>query len=175
MRWSVEAIDGMPADRAAGLLAECCGASRWVRAMVERRPFRRREALFSAAGEVWRSLAPDDWKEAFAHHPRIGERSGALAQGALGEGWSAGEQAGVSSAEEATRRALAEVNRQYEARFGYVYIVCATGRSAEEMLALARRRLVNDPAAELAVAAEEQEKIMLLRLEKLLGDHDGGI
>ena len=168
MRWSVAAIDGMPADQAAGLLAECCGSTRWVRAMVERRPFRRREALLSAAAEVWRSLAPADWKEAFAHHPRIGERTGALPQGVQGRVWSASEQAGVDSAGDQTRRALAEANRAYEARFGYTYIVCATGRTAEEMLALARKRLANDPTSELRVAAGEQEEIARLRLQALL-------
>lgn len=168
MTWSVPAIDGMPAVEAGELLAACCGSSRWVSAMLERRPFGRRDALLAAAGEVWRSLDPEDWKEAFAHHPRIGERSGARPQGRLGEAWSAREQSGMDSAAEETSRALAEVNRAYEARFGYLYIVCATGRTAEEMLALARGRLANDPGAELAVAAREQERITRLRLEKLL-------
>ena len=168
MTWSVAAIDALPAAEAAELLAACCGSSRWVKAMLDRRPFRRREALLSAAGEVWRSLDPVDWKEAFAQHPRIGERSGAGPQGGQGEAWSAREQSGMDSAADETRRALAEANRAYEARFGYLYIVCATGRTAEEMLALARGRLANAPAAELAVAAGEQEQITRLRLEKLL-------
>src|SRR6266705_3389413 len=86
--WSVAAIDRMPTGQAAELLAECCGASRWVRAMVARRPFRRREILLSAADEVWRSLEPDDWKEAFAHHPRIGEKRSAVAQGKRERTWS---------------------------------------------------------------------------------------
>jgi 2-oxo-4-hydroxy-4-carboxy-5-ureidoimidazoline decarboxylase len=166
--WSVAAIDGMPADRAAGLLAECCGSARWVRMMLERRPFRRREALLSAALEVWRSLDPADWKEAFAHHPRIGERTSPLPQGAQGRVWSASEQARADSAGDQTRRALAEANRAYEARFGYTYIVCATGRTAEEMLALARERLANDATSELRVAAGEQEEIARLRLQALL-------
>jgi 2-oxo-4-hydroxy-4-carboxy-5-ureidoimidazoline decarboxylase len=158
----------MPADRAAGLLAECCGSARWVRMMLERRPFRRREALLSAALEVWRSLDPADWKEAFAHHPRIGERTSPLPQGAQARVWSASEQARADSAGDQTRRALAEANRAYEARFGYTYIVCATGRTAEEMLALARERLANDATSELRVAAGEQEEIARLRLQALL-------
>lgn len=165
----------MPADQAALLLVPCCGSSRWVAAMVEGRPFRRRETVLSTAAEIWRSLGPDDWKEAFAHHPRIGERSGAVPQGAQGQAWSAREQGGMDSTANETRRALAEANRAYEARFGYVYIVSAAGKTAEEMLALARRRLANEPSAELAVAADEQEKITRQRLEQLLGDRDGGI
>ena len=168
MTWSVAAIDALPAAEAAELLAACCGSSRWVQAMVERRPFGRREALLSAAGEIWRSLDPADWQEAFAHHPRIGERSGARPQGRQGEAWSASEQRGMDSAADETRRALAEANREYQARFGYLYVVCATGRTAEEMLALARGRLANDPGTELAVAVREQEAITRLRLEKLL-------
>lgn len=106
--------------------------------------------------------------EAFSHHPRIGERKGALRQSERGSAWAAGEQSGVERADDDVRSALAAANREYEQRFGYIYIVCATGKSAEEMVAAARKRLRNDPDVEVRTAAEEQRKIMRLRLDKLL-------
>lgn len=165
---SIAEMNAMPDDRAVELLAECCGASRWVSGMVARRPLASRNAMLSAADDVYGSLTSIDWLEAFAHHPRIGERTGAVAQGARGSAWSTGEQSGVDRARGDVRDELAAANRVYEQRFGYIYIVCATGKTAEEMLALARARLHNDPDTEIRVAAEEQRKIMRLRLEKLL-------
>jgi len=119
-------------------------------------------ALFNAADEIWKSLDRPDWLEAFAHHPRIGEQTS--------NSVAALEQSGVKSADDDIRAQLAQVNRDYEQSFGYIYIVCATGKSAEEMLAIARDRLNNDPSTELQVAAEEQRKITQLRLAKLLED-----
>jgi OHCU decarboxylase len=165
---AVAALNALPPSRAAELFRSCCGSSRWVTGMVERRPFASREAVLRAADDIWRSLGSADWREAFAHHPRIGEQRSAVPQGRQGQTWSAGEQSGMDAAESDVRGLLAEVNREYEARFGYIYIVCATGKSADEMLAIARRRLGNDPDTELAVAADEQRRIMHLRLEKLL-------
>lgn len=158
----------MPAARASGLLAECCGASRWVSAMVKRRPFSSRDAVFSAADEIWRSLDAKDWLEAFSHHPRIGEGKVGVGASERGSEWAAGEQSGMQRAGDDVRQALAIANREYEQRFGYIYVVCATGKSAEEMLALARQRLRNDADIELRTAAEEQRKITELRLGKLL-------
>ncbi len=113
-------------------------------------------------------MSSSDWLEAFSHHPRIGERKSALPQSARGTAWAASEQSGVEKAADDLRGALAEANREYEQRFGYIYIVFATGKSAEEMLAVARERLRNDPDVEIRVAAEEQRKITRLRLDKLL-------
>jgi OHCU decarboxylase len=168
MTLSARDLDTLPPERAAELLRSCCGATRWVSAMVARRPFGSRDAALAAADEVWRSLGPDDWREAFAHHPRIGERRSTLPQDARGAAWSAGEQSGVTTASGTVQGQLAAVNREYERRFGHIFIVCATGKSAEELLALARARLRNDAETELRVAAEEQRKITRLRLEKLL-------
>lgn len=168
MTVSVAELDAMPAAHAVELFASCCGSSTWVMNMLTRRPFGSRDALLAAADEVWLSLNPTDWREAFSHHPKIGERTGATPQTARGQAWSAGEQADMDSAGERLRQGLAEANREYEARFGYVYIVCATGKTAEEMLALARARLANDPDTELVTAAREQQRITHLRLEKLL-------
>jgi 2-oxo-4-hydroxy-4-carboxy-5-ureidoimidazoline decarboxylase len=165
---SVAELDAMAEPQATTLLAECCGASRWVLGMLARRPFGSRAAVLSAADEIWRSLDPSDWLEAFSHHPRIGEQNSAMPQSERGSAWAAGEQSGVERADDEVRAALAAANREYEQRFGYIYIVFATGKSVEEMLALARKRLRNDPEVELHAAAEEQRKITRLRLDKLL-------
>ena len=157
---TVADLDAMPESQAMELLHKCCGSSRWVSAMTARRPFVTREAVLASADEIWRSLDGADWREAFANHPRIGEQTRSS--------WAAREQAGASGATGDVRRALADVNRDFEQRFGYIYIVCATGKSAEEMLKIAQGRLRNDPDTELRVAADEQHKITRLRLQKLL-------
>lgn len=158
----------MPESRATELLSECCGSSRWVSQMLARRPFGSRARVLSTADDTWRSLEPSDWREAFSHHPRIGERNSEAPQSERGRAWAAGEQSGVERAEDGVRRALAAANREYEQRFGYIYIVFVTGKSAEEMLELANQRLKNDPDVELRTAGEEQMKITRARLEKLL-------
>ena len=160
----------MPESSAAEMLADCCGSSRWVSEMIAARPFGSIEAVFSAADRIWSSLSASDWVEAFEHHPRIGERTGAIPQGERGAAWSSREQAGIESAGDDVRKELAAVNQEYEQRFGYIYIVCATGKTSGEMLALARKRLRNAAGAEVRVAAEEQRKITRLRLQKLLED-----
>ncbi len=142
-------------------LARCCSARRWVDAMLAARPFAGDAALFDAAERAWWGLEREDWLEAFAGHPRIGERSDdARAQR---------EQAGAQRAGPVTLAALARENRDYERRFGHVYLICATGKGAEEMLRALQARLANDPATELRIAAAEQAKITRLRLERLGG------
>lgn len=140
--------------------------------MVARRPFGSLERVLASADAIWQSLGPEDWREAFSHHPRIGEHRSATRQSERGASWAAGEQSGMGTAPEGTRDALARANREYEQRFGHIYIVCAAGKTAEELLADATTRLRNDPEAELRMAAEEQRKITRLRLEKLLGQGD---
>ena len=141
--------------------------------MTAARPFDSADAILETGDRVWRSLDRADWLEAFAAHPRIGD-SGAgeagRAGGAAHGDWSAGEQAGVATATSTIRQRLAAANREYEARFGYIFIVCATGKSADEMLAMLEQRLENAPDAELRIAAEEQRKITQLRLSRLLND-----
>jgi 2-oxo-4-hydroxy-4-carboxy-5-ureidoimidazoline decarboxylase len=161
-------LNTIPPARATELFTACCGSSSWVSQMVARRPFTSLEAVVAAADEIWKSLSEQACLEAFAHHPRIGETTSAVTQGERGREWSAGEQSGVTRASESIRLAQRDMNAQYERRFGYIYIVCATGKTPNEMFAIARDRLSNDPAAELKVAAEEQGKITRLRLEKLL-------
>jgi OHCU decarboxylase len=165
---SVAELNAMSDADARSLLADCCGASRWVSGMLSRRPFQSRSAVLSTADEIWKSLDADEWREAFSHHPRIGERKSAVPLSDRGSAWAAGEQSAVGRAEDDVRADLVAANRDYEQRFGYTYIVFATGKSAEEMLALARERLKNNPDTELRAAAEEQRKITRLRLDKLL-------
>ena len=165
---SVAELDAMPEGEAKKLLADCCGASQWVRGMLARRPFGSRATVLSAGDEIWESLGPADWREAFSSHPRIGERKSAAAQSERGAAWAAREQSRVGHARDDVRAQLAAANREYEQRFGYIFIVFASGKSAGEMLALARERLRNKPEVELPIAAEEQRKITRLRLDKLL-------
>jgi allantoicase len=155
-------------DDAEAELRACCASEEWVRRMIERRPFRTVSELYEAADEIWRALRPEEWLEAFRAHPRIGDREAARPEGGAFRKWSSEEQSGVRGAGTDTLSALAEANRQYEARFGFVFLICATGKSAEEMLASAKERLQNAPAAELGVAAEQQRQITRIRLGKLL-------
>ncbi len=136
--------------------------------MSARRPFPDRASLLALADEVWWGLGEADWREAFGHHPKIGDPAALRARFSSQGRWAAGEQAGVAAASEEVLRALAEENRAYEERFGYIFIVCATGKTADEMLALLSARLPNDPKDEIRVAAAEQAKITRIRLEKLL-------
>lgn len=161
-------IDVMSPEEAHEALTRCCGAERWVRGMLERRPFGDAGALMRAADEVWASMEEADLLEAFAHHPRIGADMDELKRRfASTSAWASGEQAAARGASEETLRALRDGNLAYEARFGFIFIVCATGKSAEEMLALLRARIDNDRADELRVAAGEQARITRIRLAKL--------
>lgn len=162
-------LNALPPAEAERALASCCASGAWVRAMAGRRPFADPEALAAAADEVWWALGADDWLEAFDAHPRIGERGG----GGRAARWSGGEQAGARDAGEDVLAALAEGNRAYEERFGHVFLIRASGRSAAEMLAALRERLANEPEAELRVAAGEQREIIRIRLDKLL--EEGGV
>ena len=170
MTLTLAALNASSADRARELLSSCCGATAWVSEMVARRPFADLEHLLQTADAVWQTLGETDWREAFSHHPRIGEQRSAAAQGPRAAEWSAGEQSSVSTATVAARDELTAVNQEYERRFGHIYIVCAAGKSVKELLAIARNRLDNAPATELRVAAEEQRKITDLRLRKLISE-----
>ena len=160
-------LDSASEADARRLLTMCCGSKRWVDRMMARRPFASRIALQRAAAEEWNMLDPSDWREAFSHHPKIGDRESVEARLPAVRALSEQEQAGVSDAPAAILDALAEGNRRYEERFGYIFIVCATGKRAEEMLTLLHRRLPNDESIELRVAAMEQQKITALRLDGL--------
>ncbi len=161
-------LRSMPRPELEAALLACCGSTAWVAAIARERPFSSLETLRKRAAEIWNGLPVADWDEAFRAHPRIGETKAAGPQGAVARGWSQTEQARVSASSEAVLRALAEQNRAYEEKFGRIYIVCATGKTAEEMLAIAEERMANAPDVEVHRAAEEQRKITELRLEKLV-------
>ncbi len=161
-------LDGLSREAARTALWRCCASTRWVEGMLLRRPFRSSAAVRQAARDVWAGLGRSGYLGAFAGHPPIGASLDALrAKFGATQGWSAEEQAGVGGADEPTLVALERGNRAYLKRFGYVFIVCATGKSAPTLLALLTARLLNSPERELAVAAAEQAKITELRLEKL--------
>jgi 2-oxo-4-hydroxy-4-carboxy-5-ureidoimidazoline decarboxylase len=161
-RW--RAIDAAPVDQARALLRVCCGSARWIERMLAERPFGSSERALRLARDAWLSLEPSDWREAFGHHPRIGDldalRERFPASGSISET----EQAGVTAADGATLAALLEGNCAYEARFGYIFIVCASGRTAAEMLGILLGRLDNDPGEEIRIAAGEHAKICEQRL-----------
>jgi OHCU decarboxylase len=155
-----------PSEAERELLA-CCGSRTWARHVAAGRPYADLDALVATSDRVWSRLSPEDWREAFAKHPRIGERAAATAT-ATERGWSGGEQSRAQKSPAAVLAELAIANAEYEDRFGHVFLICATGKTADEILANARSRLRNDPDRELAVAAEEQRRITHLRLRKLL-------
>lgn len=166
----VARLNAMPVTELAECLRACCGSSRWVTRMIARRPFPAPEAVLSAADDVCRTLTRDDWLEAFAHHPRLGEAMARTPAGERAAGWSLGEQAALATAGVDVRTALAAANEAYEREFGYICIVCPSGKDSEELLAVTRARLGNKAAIELKIAAEEQRKITHLRLNKLFRD-----
>jgi 2-oxo-4-hydroxy-4-carboxy-5-ureidoimidazoline decarboxylase len=150
--------DSLTSDARTDLEA-CCGSTAWVDRMLAARPFANDDAVVESALAIWRSLSREDWLEAFARHPRIGARATS--------DWSAREQSGMIRATESVRARIDALNRDYEARFGHVFLICATGKGPEEMLAALEERLGNDPDTELRIAVEEQAKILTRRLAKL--------
>ncbi len=161
----IAALDALPAADATAALQRCCGSTKWAAAMAAARPFEDLDALLRIGERTWWALGTDDHLEAFAAHPKIGESKTPASGDAK---WSEAEQRGAGGASEQTLAALAEANRTYEAQLGFIYIVCASGRSADEMLHDLRTRLANSREVELRTAAEEQAKITRLRLIKLI-------
>lgn len=157
----------MNADMALAAMIACCGARRWAEAMVTLRPIANVMELCAAADRIWDTMGESDWREAFACHPRIGERRAENAS-AQSRAWSQEEQSTANTAAMQVLAKLAVGNAFYEQRFGFTYIVCATGKSAEEMLSILNRRLANDLATELREAAGQQRQIMQIRLRKWL-------
>jgi 2-oxo-4-hydroxy-4-carboxy-5-ureidoimidazoline decarboxylase len=157
---TVQELNTLSVEAAQRVLLQCCGAEAWARHMARLRPFESSADVLAGADRVWPQLGAADWREAFAAHPRIGEPSASA--------WSQREQAAAYTAADLTRRALEEANAEYERRFGFTYIVFASGKTAEEMLELLRQRLDHTREAELKNAAAEQMKITRFRLESLL-------
>lgn len=165
---TIDELDGLSQESAREELLRCCGSARWVDGMLSRRPFGAKAMAFAASDAAWAATAEKDWLEAFSHHPRIGGKDALRAKFAATQSWAHGEQAGAAAADEKTLDALAKGNADYESKFGFIFIVCATGKSAAEMLALLNARLPNERQKELHNAAAEQAKITKIRLEKLL-------
>lgn len=149
-------------------LTNCCGASAWVKKMIQIFPVDSKETLLAKANELWYQCNEEDWREAFTHHPKIGDVDSLKEKFASTSAWAEGEQSAVKQTSAEVLEALAEGNKRYEQKFGYIFIVCATGKPAEEMLALLQTRLANQPEDEIKIAMEEQNKITKLRLQKLL-------
>ena len=165
----LENLNRMPREEAYARLRACCGSERWASEMADRRPFGDFRELFEAADLVWWNLGAEDWLAAFRAHPKIGERRAERETGGGAGRWSEEAQAGLPGGAPEVAEALATANLDYEARFGHIFIISASGKSPEEMLEALRRRLANDPTTELCVAAEQQRRITRLRLLKLLG------
>ena len=160
-------LNALPKDQFLAEMERCCGARLWGERMAAARPIRNREELFKLAERAWFDLGPDDWKEAFRHHPKIGDKDALRAKfPPPANGPRATERR--SRCLEAVLDALAAGNQAYDEKCGHIFIVCATGKSAEEMLSNLNARLGNSAALELRIAAGEQSKITRLRLEKLL-------
>lgn len=151
-------------------LAKCCGATAWVNIMMHCFPIDDLVELLECAEEQWYCCTEADWKEAFTHHPKIGDIASLTKKFAATAQWASGEQSSVSAANKETIEALAKGNDLYEAKFGYIFIVCATGKSAAEMLDMLEARLGNNAEVEIKIAADEQNKITKLRLEKLVNE-----
>lgn len=161
-------LNDLQPNEAESVFLDCCGSVEWARRMTRARPFLLLENLYESAEKHWFSLAKADHLEAFAAHPKIGSNSPGAKQQLKSAEWSSGEQSEVELAGENIRSDLAEANRLYHDKFGFIFIVCATGKTAQEMLAICRARLGNSAETEMRLAAEEQRKITEIRLNKLL-------
>ena len=168
MSGGLKRINQMTSDEAAAVLHAICGSGRWVEAMLASRPFIDAAGLFAAAEREWLALSREDCLEAFSHHPKIGERNLTQARFAATAQQSSRDQSGMAAASEAERAEFAARNAEYERKFGHVFLICATGKSASEMLTSLRSRLGNDAQTELRNAVGEQAKIIRLRLERWL-------
>ncbi len=160
-RWN-----SLPLEEANREILPCCGSNTWAATLASRRPLGDEAALLAASDEIWRNLGETDWLEAFRSHPRIGESRPGKTVAGQSSAWSEQEQKKAAMADEVVKTALKWGNREYEQKFGRIFIVCAAGKSASEILEILRRRLHNDEATELQQAAEEQRQIMHIRLKK---------
>lgn len=140
-------------------LLKCCFSTRWAEKMTKHRPYRTPEDVIKTSDEIWTGLKAEDWMEAFSGHPKIGDKV---------KGTEAEEQSGIKNADTKKLEELAELNKEYEKKFGYIFIICASGKSADEMIDNLRERIKNNPQIEMLIAAEEQNKITKLRLSKIL-------
>lgn len=161
-------LNSLSDDEAAKELLQCCGSKCWASGVAQARPYQTIDELLAKSDEIWCTLDRSDWLEAFRSHPKIGEKKAADKVSAQAQQWSGQEQASVSAAPAEAIESLATLNRAYEEKFGFIFIICATGKTSGEMLIALRERLEHVPADELPIAAAEQSKITELRLKKLL-------
>jgi OHCU decarboxylase len=159
-------FNALAPSQAESALSDCCGSARWASRVVAMRPFANLEALSKAADSIWWKLDRADWLEAFSHHPQIGQKPATGTDAA--RKWAESEQAGARAVTDDVKDRLVRANRAYFEKFGYIYIICATGKSVEAMLAILNQRLQNDAASELSIAAEQQRLITHIRIDKLL-------
>ena len=167
---TLAAFNAMPLEQARECLLRCCGSTRWAARMTAARPFKTMENVLSEALRHWRELENKDLLEAFDHHPRIGDIASMREKYASTAHWATEEQRGAAGASDETLKRLANGNSDYEKKFGHIFLVCATGKTAIEMLQILESRLINDSKTEIKIAATEQSKITRLRLEKLFTD-----
>jgi len=165
---TIKTLNGLDSSEAAAQFNLCCGATNWIKIMNQSRPFQNKNEVYQQAESIWLSLSSEDWLEAFTHHPKIGNINSLRKKFQNTKSISKNEQSGVNNATESTLKDLAESNQLYEDRFGFIFIVCATGKSSDEMLALIKMRLNNNAKIEMQNAAKEQNKITQLRLKTLL-------
>ena len=164
---TLQDLNNLSPEKRKTILLKCCASNSWADRMNNFFPFEDLIELIETAEEQWFLCKPDDWKEAFAGHPKIGDQSKTKVPIGSADEWAAEEQKSVGDGSEYTLNALADYNRKYEEKFGYIFIVNATGKTADEILGILTTRLRNDAQMELNIAAEEQNKITRIRLEKL--------
>ena len=164
---TIEELNKLNKEKAFETLFKCCGCTTWAQELTDVRPFKNEVELLKVSDLIWKECGMVEGLEAFSHHPKIGDLKSLEKKFASTKEWASGEQAGVDEATHLTLAELAKGNRVYETKFGFIFIVCATGKTADEMLALLKARLVNDPGKEFEIAMNEQNKITHIRLKKL--------
>ena len=172
MAVSLTFFNSLPDDEARCLLKQCCEAKRWIALMSDSRPFSSRQAIREAATKHWQTMEKRDVLEAFAGHPKIGDLDSLRKKFASTAHLAGNEQAGTQQASESCLHDLKQWNQAYEEKFGYIFIICASGLSAQTMLDALKQRFTNEPERELAIAKGEQEKILLLRLTSMVADKE---
>ena|ERR1700751_4998727 len=165
---TIQELNNLSADKTFDELFKCCGSTTWAKQLATKKPFESKEDLLHKSNWIWSNCSVEDGLEAFTHHPKIGDLKSLEKKFATTKDWAGGEQAGVNTASQNTLVALSDGNEAYFKKFGYIFIVCATGKTAEEMLALLNARLTNDANTEIKIAMDEQNKITHIRLEKLI-------
>lgn len=172
VKMTLAALNALPFDEAMSAFGLCCSATRWMERMARGRPYADRAACHAAATQHWASLAESDYLEAFAGHPKIGDLESLRDKYSDTRALAAGEQESVTRADEAVLQRLAAANARYLAQNGFIFIVCASGKSAVEMLKILEERLMHARDEELKIAAAEQAKITAIRLDKLIDSYN---